>query len=248
MKRVLTITIFLFTIAIVSYSQLIYRPMLEEGKTWVYSYHHFDEEETNDGTRYNEEIFDVTFSFQGDTIIGGLKYKRLIRCCNQEINYYAALREEGMTLFCIYAETTNEFIIMEFNPTKFENAGYYGIFIDYKDTITVNEREFTRHVYESTDEDYRLVGVEGVGFDGCGLVLGMTNILPTCVCDYMDFKACYENGECIFTQEHFHTTSDVNATHAKERNPSQFFDLQGRRLQNKPGKGVYVSKGRKMVR
>lgn len=137
---------------------------------------------------------------------------------------------------------------MEFDSSRFENAGYYGKFTDYKDTITVNGREFTRHVYESTDEDYRLVGVEGVGFDGCGLVLGMTNILPTCVCDYMDFKACYENVACIFTQEHFHTTSDVKAIHTKGSNPSQTFDLQGRQHINKLGKGIYVSKGKKMVR
>jgi hypothetical protein len=57
-----------------------------------------------------------------------------------------------------------------------------------------------------------LIAVEGVGFWCTGLVHGVYMELPTCPCDYEIFKACYEDGECIFTNEDFeYTDPQTNA-------------------------------------
>ena len=39
----------------------------------------------------------------------------------------------------------------------------------------------------------------------------------------------------------------INATHAISRNGSCLYDLQGRRLANKPTKGVFIQNGKKVM-
>ena len=188
------------------------RKMLEQGKTWVYEYHDFDEEEEFD---HEENVFDVLYTIQGDTVIGGVSYAKLMRQYDGTSTYYAALREEGTAVFRINAGKSNEYKTLEFDPTKLSSMS--GIYCDYterKEVIRVNGREFVRHIYEPVDDSFffpSLIAVEGVGFWYTGLVNGVYMELPTCQCDYESFKACYEDGECIFTNEDFeHTDPQTN--------------------------------------
>ena len=74
------------------------RPMLEQGKTWEYVYHHYDEGITPDpdGTYNGETVFLSWYWLEGDTIIDGRQYMKMYR--DDEVrnkkSYYAAYRED----------------------------------------------------------------------------------------------------------------------------------------------------------
>ena len=163
------------------------------------------------------------------------------------------MREEGTAVFCVWAGQSNEHKTLEFDPTKLSlMPNIYCDYTEHKEVIKVNGREFIRHVYEPADElwfDRVLIGVEGIGFYG-GLINGVWS--ETCLrCDHESFKACYEDGECIFTKEDFRksgeTTTVWSITTATTEDSPDIYDLQGRRLSTTPQKGVYIINGKKKL-
>lgn len=60
--------------------------------------------------------------------------------------------------------------------------------------------------------------------------------------------ACYENGECIFTKDDFHTmATSVQSAKEDTKGECELYDIVGRKV-SKPGKGkVYISKGKKHI-
>ena len=228
-------------------------PMLKQGKTWVYDYHHYEERGTGEVFDYEEEVFEVSYTIQGDTVIGGVPYVKVIRQQDDTSTYYAAMREEGTAVFCVMAGRSNEHTTLDFDPIKLSSIlKIYGNYTERKEIIKVNGREFIRHIYEPDDFLFspKLIGVEGIGFYG-GLIHDMYEELPTCICDYDSFKACYEDGECIFTEEDFRkpseTTTVWSITTATTEDSPDIYDLQGRRLSATPQKGVYIQNGKKIV-
>ena len=161
-------------------------PMLEQGKTWVYVYHHFDEGITPDpdGIYKGESVFLSWYTLKGDTIIDGLQYMKMYR--NDEIrqkeSYYAAYREdeEGR----VYMARNQEVIkLIDFctplEPTAYPSPiTYPGSAI--QETIKVNGKFFTRYRYT----DYDAVGVEGVGYKRHGLITNAFETILPCICDY----------------------------------------------------------------
>jgi len=162
------------------------RQMLEQGKTWEYVYHHFDEGITPDpdGIYKGESVFLSWYTLKGDTIIDGLQYMKMYR--NDEIRqketYYAAYREdeEGR----VYMARNQEIIkLIDFctpvEPTAYPSTiTYPGSAI--QETIKVNGKLFTRYRYT----DYDAVGVEGVGYKRHGLITNAFEIILPCICDY----------------------------------------------------------------
>lgn len=240
-------------------SSNISAPLLKEGRTWMYDYHHFEEIETNEGITYEESVFEISYTIQGDTVIGGLTYGKIMQFRDDACRYYAALREDGTTIFCMNSGELNEFVLLEYDPKKFTTIGEIcGEYTEQKEVVNINGKEFIRHVYEPVDTSIgkKLVGVEGVGFKDSGL-LGMIQDLPTCICDYESFKACYDGGECIFTNDDFYYQTTLEgikevydfkrdnpygSENSKSKNGG-FFDLQGR-LSAPPAKGLYIKNGR----
>ena len=49
--------------------------LLKEGKSWVYDYHHFDDQDKSQ--KPVETVYAVEFVLQGDTVINGLDYFKL---------------------------------------------------------------------------------------------------------------------------------------------------------------------------
>lgn len=228
----------------------ISRPMLQEGKSWVYDFHHFEELETNDVITYDESVYEVSYTLRGDTIIGGVTYAKLMRCLNDVSTYFAALREDGTTVLCVNAGTSDSFVLMEYDPAKFSSVPeLYGNYTEYKEVVNVNGETFVRHVYEPSDaiSGFELIAVEGIGFANCGLIQGMVQIILPCVCDYESFKACYEDERCIFTNEDFSKSTATCVRIDQHTVSSSLYDLQGRRLAGKPSKGVYIQGNKKRV-
>ena len=250
MKRSLVIALQLVIIATASYSQLPYRPMLEEGKVWVYENHHFEMLEIRDNWEiiYDEQISFPRYTIMGDTLINGVRYNKLM-CCIEDENpvYNKALREEGTAVYCIDNGKTEEYVLQDFDVNKYPDIFRWQT--DSIDYILVDGIYYLRHHYYN--QNGQALAVEGIGLEHHGIVYGMHVHLLSGKKDYMFFSWCELNGKTIFTNDDFYTPavelSAINTAQTKKNAASPYYDLQGRRLQNKPGKGVYVSKGRKMV-
>ena len=147
------------------------RPMLEQGKTWTYVYHHFEDGETPDpdGVYGDLEMFFSWYTLKGDTIIDGIQYMKMYRndgIRNKE-SYYAAYREdeEGR----VYMARNQKVIKL----------------IDFCTPVEAVENPspgklFTRYRYT----DYDAVGVEGVGYKRHGLITNAFEPILPCICDY----------------------------------------------------------------
>ena len=82
-----------------------YRPFVEEGKVWKYSY--------NNGIRQYMKSLTVS----GDTIIGNQTYKKIVDVASQAVEM--ALREEGKKVYCCYPNQNTEYLLYDFG----KNAG-----------------------------------------------------------------------------------------------------------------------------
>ena len=150
------------------------RKMLEEGKTWVYVYH--DVEGVDDPSSYHP-MWSVYYQLNGDTIINGRQYMRMYREDENESGrqYYGAFREdeEGRVYMYDYNGDEKDFMIFDlslhFDDNHFPDA------TPVAETIKEHGKLFCRYRYQNTRPDgslYNLsyIAVEGVGFQGKGLV------------------------------------------------------------------------------
>ncbi|MBR2235719.1 MAG: hypothetical protein IJ892_11780 [Prevotella sp.] len=122
------------------------------------------------------------------------------------------------------------------------------------DVINVNGQERRRFIFESdysacsrklSDFSYpALVWVEGIGSCG-GPFLSWSKPTPE------SRLTCYLDGNVIFEDEDFYVpgaTDDINQhTSVYAFGKDEKYDLQGRRIDATPAKGVYIRNGRKQV-
>lgn len=186
------------------------RPMLVQGKTWTYVYHHITESETlrPDDPYKGHKLISMWYTLKGDTVIDGRQYMKMYR--NDEVRaketYYAAYREdeEGRVYMAEY-RGEKDFKIIDFTePVMKEESngdwpyGYPGSAI--RETIKANGKLFTRYRYTDSDA----VGVEGVGYQRSGLTTFAFEPIPTCICDYDELYS-------VSCNDFYFTASDFDA-------------------------------------
>ena len=186
------------------------RPMLVQGKTWTYIYHHITESETlrPDDPYKGHKLITMWYTLRGDTVIDGRQYMKMYR--NDEVRaketYYAAYREdeEGRVYMAEY-RGEKDFKIIDFTePVMKEESngdwpyGYPGSAI--RETIKANGKLFTRYRYTDSDA----VGVEGVGYQRSGLTTFAFEPVPTCICDYDELYS-------VSCNDFYFTASDFDA-------------------------------------
>ncbi len=115
-------------------------PMLKQGKTWNYVFHHFE-----DGERgYTEYNWYVSYTLQGDTVIGGRQYMKMSRFDEKSLirSYYGAFREdeEGRVYLC-RAGTTGESLQIDFSLNNYPEQ--HTSLVPVKETIKENGSLFT---------------------------------------------------------------------------------------------------------
>ena len=198
------------------------RPMLVQGKTWTYIYHHITESETlrPDDPYKGHKLISMWYTLKGDTVIDGRQYMKMYR--NDEVRaketYYAAYREdeEGRVYMAEY-RGEKDFKIIDFTePVMKEESngdwpyGYPGSAI--RETIKANGKLFTRYRYTDSDA----VGVEGVGYQRSGLTTFAFEPIPTCICDYDELYSVSCN-DFYFTASDFDAPKEIELAEGEQQ-------------------------------
>lgn len=143
-------------------------PMLEQGKTWYYTYHHYEA----DAHGYDDEhtTWSVSYRLRGDTTMAGQQYMKMYRRDNKSDRYFGAYREneEGRVYMLRALPDAREELVIDFN-LNYENAWVKDV-QPIAETINVYGKEFRRYKYKELPD---IVGVEGVGFQRRGVELAV---------------------------------------------------------------------------
>ena len=171
------------------------RPMLVQGKTWEYVYHHFEEKESpvTGPDHYEEDMWLSWYTLEGDTIIDGRQYMKMYRRDqhNYEKVYYGAFREdeEGRVYQYDFYHDKKDTKLFDLNM-DFDNLHRAETVI--AEAIKANGKLFNRYRYLNvlyTVDSY--LGVEGVGYQKYGIMHSPLDEVA-CICDYesLSYVSC----------------------------------------------------------
>ena len=130
-----------------------YRPLIEEGKVWTYHYHSF-----------NGREFNVDRIIDGDTIIGGLTYKKIYDKVGGQYQY--ALREKGKKIYIVYPHHETASLLYDFSKNAGDviNELTYPLIVASVDTIDIDGVKFRRmRVQDANIPVEDNFWIEGVG-------------------------------------------------------------------------------------
>ena len=208
MKRLVLLLI--LVCPLVASAKKDFRPMLVEGKTWYYIYHHFEMKENLTGDEdyrdmFNETKWDVKYTLRGDTTIEGRQYMKMYRRDGKtgKEYYYGAFREDekGRVWQYDYEDCKQDFLICDFTLDEHIDATNLPII----DLVNINGVLLQRY------HRFGLIGVEGVGIENKGLVHYLYEPEPDCICDYESFS--YVGGDGLyFTNADFTAPTYIELT------------------------------------
>ena len=188
------------------------RKMLEEGKMWVYTYHHFEDRETPnaEGSYYDHSMWMSYYQLKGDTVIEDRQYMKAYRWDDHSWTpkLYAVFREDEVGRVYIYDSRTKQDALRIDLTMK----GFYSTATSAIETIEVNGQKFRRYCYENIRPDgstYPLsyICIEGVGYEGKGLIHGLFEPRPNCICDYEELA--FVDGSFYFPASAFHNPRQI---------------------------------------
>lgn len=225
-----------------------YPALLTEEKWWRY------EPVTNGNPNTPQPGPVFTLRVAGDTLAGGRLCKRLAIAAEktpEKVTYMAAY-EEGKKVFRM-DEQGRPLLMLDFELQ--ENA--LGLIPDYPhvedvyaDSVLVKGKTRRRLVVDSgvlSSYERRVYYiVEGVGVSWTRFLHPwMPNVFHN-----IRMIACYEGETCIFEAADFKgpSTSVQTEASAQRTTSRACYDLSGRLLQHPRKRGIYVEKGRKVVR
>lgn len=220
-----------------------YLPLLTEGKVWHCVWN-------IEGSFVSDGVWPYRVTVSGDSIINGKTYKRLITEFTDSVprvsgwtierNYAAYEDNKCVYIYDEYNKYGGDEKILDFNLHKGDVAKEFGEVVKEEDYV-----EAYGVVRRRLNIDTDAIWVEGVG---CNTDWGL---IPNKAVPYdveLYVLDCWENGKLIFTQNDFSKMSTgikpVNCGSDERR--TMLFDLSGKLLQ-KPGKGVYIKNGRKVL-
>ena len=190
------------------------KPMLVQGKVWNYIYHHFEDKVEPTGDNYPEDFYDETlyevrYYVKGDTLVNGRKYVKMYRYDEMRgSKYYGAFREdeEGRVWQYDLMDDKQDFMLCDVTCSSYPGPKYMNL----SDVINVNGQLLHRYHWEN------LIGVEGVGLQGKGLIHYAFAPEPDCICDYESFE--YVSGDDIyFTAADFRAPKYIELTKGEKQ-------------------------------
>ncbi|MBP5800426.1 MAG: serpin family protein [Prevotella sp.] len=196
------------------------RKMLEQGKMWIFAYHHFEEHETG----YDESIWPSYYQLDGEITIDERQYMKMYRwdepdyIGDDDLNkkYYGAFREDEEGRVYMYNDSEKkDDMVLDFSLHYDKN--YFPDVVRITETIKENGQLFRRYRYEDKvgvdDKLYDLgyVAVEGVGFQRKGFMFDPYAEEPTCICDYEEL-AYVESNNFWFSASAFQAPREIELT------------------------------------
>ena len=232
-----------------------YQPFLKEGKTWLVQY---DERLVQNRAVPNDSC---RYYLQGDTIINDQVYmKAYCQFMGSEPTYYAALREEGYTVYMIHhldydgnPQTIDEYTLYSFDAPRFGSfitffgSIYPGITACRVQSIgdmIIREKIFSyQYIYNEqiiTPKITYSYIVECIGsMSGPFVGDGSLSTLLSC---YEGDECLYEKGDEIKELEGIH-----NSQLKTQDSDAPVYDLQGRRVENPKQGEIYIQNGKKYI-
>jgi hypothetical protein len=227
-----------------------YKPMLTDGKMWVYStvadhfFHNFQS---------NTSIVTVC----GDTIVGGKTCKKLYNRVYGEKgtelskSYYTAEYEENGKIYeWDFPDHPDEFsLIIDLTMKPGDKTTDDILKVTSKNTIEVYGEKRNRLALEAVDNyGLPLVWIEGIGtsFD----MYYTPKPLPTGGFTSTYLIECYDNGKLVFTRDDFTKgliTDDVTKTSVSNKSNDKRYDISGRKVTTLRKGEVYIQNGEKHI-
>ena len=189
------------------------RKMLEQNKIWIYTYHHFEENETG----YDESRWMSYYQLEGDTVIDERQYMKMYRRddSDRKKKYYGAFREDEEGRVYMYdSNDKKDHMVLDFSLHY--DQGYFPDVVRVSETIKADYQLFRRYRYQNvrpdgTTYDLGYVAVEGVGFYGKGFMFDPFAPEPDCICDYEELT--YVNGNNLwFDASSFGAPKEIEVT------------------------------------
>ena len=229
--------VFLFMMPSCLFAQDDYRPVLEQGKEWHYTYNNYFT-----GKRYTFYEY-----IEGDSIVEGRTYKKL-----RTPEGVSCLREEGAKVYLLdnNGHSNRETLLYDFTiregdliDCSFEEMELFVSSIDVLDTP--EGKYMCWLINEIVDPDMNPpleVWVEGVGS-----LSGLTNVFGNHLAgNFISFDYCKFPDGTVFRSSDF--TSSIDNISASPVNGNVIYDLSGRRLTAEPKQGMYIRNGKKVVK
>lgn len=254
MKNKLIITLLSFLcVGVKAQTGNNYLPFAEEGKSWVVTYM----------TRENSSSYKRTYIINGDTIIGGILYKKLFE--KDSDLYLYAIREEGKKVYAIsstdmYGNPNTEeilwydFYVSEGDKIETKKSWLYVTGTDY---VYINGLKRRRiHIYQTYKnhpDEYNGSGVwvEGIGSDlgpispySWGLDKGANSSMDECSIEGKELFKSNDFNAPVWAAEESGLESQHTVIH---QSPADTYDLQGHSVTCTPRPGIYIQQGRKRV-
>ncbi len=223
-------------------AQVEYYHFLKDGKMWNCK---IEQSGTDAYTEYYTNII------RGDSIINGTTYYKMYRETEttSSLDFYALWREDnGKVYVHVNGENTDR-LMYDFKAQPETVIVCEGQSVQINDTSEMCSHGRNYHCLSvCVSSDYFVNWVEGVGSPyGPGYPLGsqFTDGKRT------ELLSCYEGNKLIFDSSDFNniytSTDEVKKDIPARKSNFVLYDLHGRRLTDKPTKGIYIQNGRKYV-
>ncbi len=267
MKRILFIII---ALALKSslYAQDNYRPFVEEGKSWKYYIKATDLWWDGKETHWDTEYEHATLTIEGDTIVDGKEYKKVINSSDNTLFYdtdfiYGIIREENKKVFMRFFfdwgydpefPLSEEVLMYDFDLNvgdKFVEES-----VNYSTTLTlqsIEENDGKRIYIFSTNRDWIPVmqWVEGAGgFHGLGIEQRIPEV-PCIDCtryEFLSLSCCLGDEVLCSFDKDGNVVLGVEEVKTEVDKDKFVYDLQGRKLNVEPSHGIYIKDGKKIAR
>lgn len=201
------------------------RPMLEQGKTWVYVYHHFEDRDTPNynGDYYDHDMWMSSYRLEGDTVIYGRQYMKMYRFDERYFKktYYGAFREdeEGRVYMYDYEGDKKDFMLLDFSLHFDQN--YFPDATPIAETIKENGQQFRRYRYQNirpngSTYEMGFIAVEGVGFMGKGVAHYLFEPEAECICDYEELSLV-ESRDFCFSASGFMAPKEIELADSEQQ-------------------------------
>ena len=245
-----------------------YVPFVEQGKVWYCGYEHGWGTLPATLEDPEGEGIDCTFTINGDTLVNDKDYKKVL--CqfeeyygDSEQHYYCAVREEAYQVFIIEEEETEEKLIYDFSNSKeiltLTYNGYQIVRSDSGRRWQFLPGQFEYSLCLPSDEmDWRYRIGQWVEAVGAPFANPFAFELHRNFYDEPKFgkhiavRSCIKDGKYVYNVDWMATpvvptSIDDNNHIDKSPKESNFYDLQGRQIDNTPTRGIYIVNGKKML-